>query len=48
MKSQLRFSMSELAQGIIAKFGQVSTAFRAFDIRTRGAVPFSDFAYVID
>lgn len=37
-----------LAQRIVNKFGKVSTAFRAFDIKTRGFVTFSDFAYVID
>ena len=35
-----------LAKRIIDKFSKVSTAFRAYDVRTRGAVTFSDFAYV--
>ena len=40
--------MSLLAQRIIERFGKVSSAFRGFDIRTRGLVTFADFAYVID
>lgn len=32
----------------MSKFGKVSTAFRAFDLRTRGYVVYSDFAYVLD
>jgi hypothetical protein len=47
-KTLLKTKMSQLAQRIIDKFGKVSSAFRAFDVRTRGAVTFSDFAYVID
>ena len=41
-------NLSKLAQAIINKFSQVQTAFRAFDLRTRGAVAFSDFAYAVD
>ena len=37
-----------LAQRILDKFGKVSSAFRAFDVRTRGSVTFADFAYVCD
>lgn len=40
--------MSLLAQRIIERFGKVSSAFRGFDIRTRGLVTYADFAYVID
>ena len=47
-KQELRAKMSQLAQCLISKFGQVSTAFRAFDLRTRGSIHFSDFAFVID
>lgn len=47
-KTLLKAKMNQLAQRIIDKFGKVSSAFRAFDVRTRGAVTFSDFAYVID
>lgn len=44
----LKDKLNILAQRIIDKFGKVSSAFRAFDVKTRGAVTFSDFAYVID
>lgn len=47
-KTELKAKLNQLAQRIIDKFGKVSSAFRAFDVRTRGAVTFSDFAYVID
>ena len=47
-KTQLRECLSKLAMKIVSKFGKVSTAFRAFDLRTRGFVVYSDFAYVID
>ena len=40
--------MSELAQCLIAQFGQVSSAFRAFDKRKRGSVYFCDFASVVE
>ena len=47
-KSNLKDKLNQLAQRIIDKFGKVSSAFRAFDIRTRGAVTFADFAFVVD
>ena len=47
-KALLKGKLNQLAQRIVDKFGKVSSAFRAFDIRTRGAVTFSDFAYVVD
>lgn len=47
-KQELREKMSALAHCLIANFGQVSTAFRAFDIQTRGSIHFSDFAFVVD
>ena len=40
--------MNIFATKLVEKFQKVSTAFRAFDIRRRGAVCFSDFAYVVD
>lgn len=47
-KSKLKQNLNVLAKSLIDKFGKVSSAFRAFDIRTRGAVTFADFAYVVD
>ena len=44
----MKAKLNRLAQAIIDKFGKVSTAFRSFDLHTRGFVSFSDFAYVID
>ena len=46
--SKLKQNLNLLAKTILEKFGKVSTAFRAFDVRTRGAVTFADFAYVVD
>ena len=40
--------MKKLADKLMQRFGKVQTAFRAFDMRIRGKVSFSDFAYVID
>ena len=47
-KAKLRQALSQLATKIVERFQKVSTAFRAFDLRRRGAVCFSDFAYVVD
>lgn len=47
-RSKLKSNLTKLASSLIEKFGKVSTAYRAFDIRTRGAVTFSDFVYVVD
>lgn len=47
-RNKLKSNLNLLAKTIIEKFGKVSTAFRTFDVRTRGAVTFSDFAYVVD
>mmetsp|Transcript_1650 Transcript_1650/g.2286 ORF Transcript_1650/g.2286 Transcript_1650/m.2286 type:complete len:189 (+) Transcript_1650:198-764(+) len=47
-KSVFKSKLGKLAQRLVDKFGKVSTAFRAFDLRTRGFVTFADFAYVID
>lgn len=47
-RDKVKLNLNRLARGLIEKFGKVSTAFRAFDIRTRGAVTFADFAYVCD
>ena len=44
----LKSKLAILAQRIVEKFGKISTAFRAFDLRTRGFVTFADFAYIID
>ena len=41
-------NLKKLAQRIVEKFGKVSSAFRAFDVKTRGYVTFSDFAYMFD
>ena len=47
-KDSLKQNMKKLSEKILARFGKVSTAFRAFDMRIRGKVSFSDFAYVLD
>ena len=47
-KSIFNEKLAKLVQKIIAKFGKVSSAFRAFDMRTRGFVTFADFAFVIE
>ena len=40
--------MAKLAERLMERFGKVSVAFRAFDMRVKGRVNFSDFAYVLD
>ena len=47
-RDNLKTNMKKLADKLIQRFGKVQTAFRAFDMRIRGKVSFSDFAYVID
>lgn len=45
---KIKAKLSQLASAMIERCGKVSSAFRAFDIKTRGFVTFSDFAYMID
>lgn len=45
-RTKVKVNLTRLAKGLIERFGKVSTAFRAFDVRTRGAVKFADFAFV--
>ena len=40
--------MNKLTTKLMSQFGKVSKAFRAFDVRTKGKVAFSDFCFVID
>ena len=47
-RDNLKTNMKKLADKLMQRFGKVQTAFRAFDMRIRGKVSFSDFAYVID
>ena len=47
-KESLKQNMKKLSEKLIGRFGKVSVAFRAFDVRLKGKVSFSDFAYVID
>lgn len=47
-KLKFKTKLALLAQRIVDKFGKVSTAYRAFDIRFKGVVNFTDFAFVID
>ncbi len=44
----MKKNLKKLANKLIERFGKVSTAFRAFDLRLKGKVAFSDFAYSID
>ena len=37
-----------MATKIVEQFTKVSTAYKAFDLRSLGYVTFSDFAYAID
>ena len=46
--AQLKVNLNKLATKLIDRFGKVTTAFRAFDLRIRGKVTFSDFAYAVD
>ena len=48
MITQLKDQLARLVNGLIDKFGKVSTAFRAFDVRTKGFVTFADFAYILE
>lgn len=34
--TKVKANLAKLAQGMLDKFGKVSSAFRAFDLRTRG------------
>ena len=47
-RDTLKSNMKKLAEKLMQRFGKVQTAFRAFDMRIRGKVSFSDFAYVLD
>ena len=47
-RDNLKTNMKKLADKLMQRFGKVQTVFRAFDMRIRGKVSFSDFAYVID
>ena len=47
-KKSLKNCLAKLADRLLSRFGKVSVAFRAFDMRVKGKVSFSDFAYTLD